>query len=358
MKEISNKKRTLAVVILLVLSAASMSALVVFGIIGIQVSKSVPTAAYDMKSEIQYILNFIEDPLYNENNMEFGEGYITKYINNLDLTFLYGFNCDNATDINGNYSATALLEATYNDKDLIWKKEYQIVPQTEFKSVQATKSISLPLSEYINFIKTLQQNTGVTTSVKLTVNYLVNTSAVIAGEPVNESSESTLIIPITGDVMVMGGNPVSEQSKAVESAVLRELVPKRQSLIASIVLLVLLTSALLYLFTLTKGVESNPIQRELNNIFKKYNSRIVELHHDNHTADSETICVKSFRDLLLIADEMKKPIFKNNSEDYIDTEFYVFDEGKTYLFNTGFFNDLLGKKDENSLGDMKISLQD
>jgi archaellum component FlaG (FlaF/FlaG flagellin family) len=357
-KEISYKKRTVYLTVLILFMALAASALVVFGIIGIQVSKSVQTAAYDTKSEIQYSLSFIDDPLYNKNNMEFGEGFISKFVNNIDLAFLYSLDSNSATDISGNYTATALLEAIYNDKDLIWKKEFQLVPSTEFKSGQATKSISLPLSEYINFAKTIQQNTGVTTYVKMTITYSVNASAVIDGKPISEASESTLIVPITGDVIVMGGTPVSEQSKTVESEVLQELLPKEPTLICSIILLVLLACALLCLLILTKGVKSDPIQRELNNIFKKYNSRIIELHQNNHLLKRETVCVKSFRDLLLIADEMKKPILKNHSEDYLNTEFYVFDENKTFLFNTGFLDELADKKDGKALGDIELTLQD
>lgn len=358
-KEMSYKKRLAYLMVLILLTAVAAAALVVFGIIGIQVSKTVQTAAYDTKSEIQYNLNFIDDPLYNKTNMEFGDGFISKLVNNIDLTFLYAFNSDSATDISGNYTATALLEAIYNDKDLIWKKEFQLVPLTEFKSGQATKSISLPLSEYINFAKTIQQNTGVTTYVKMTVTYSVNASAVIDGKPISESSESTLIVPITGDVIVMDGTPVSEQSKTVESEVLQELLPKNPALICSIILLVLLSAALFCLIMLTKGVKSDPIQLELNNIFKKYSSRIVELHQNNHMPDVETVCVKSFRDLLLIADEMKKPILKNYNEDHLNTDFYVFDENKAFLFNTKFLDELAeNKEEEKALGDIELTLQD
>lgn len=316
----------------------SASALIFFGIIGIQVNKTVQTGSYSSKSEIKYNLNFIDDPLYNRNSIEFGNGYVAKFVNNIDLTFLYDFNCNKATDISGNYIATALMEATYNNSDLIWKKEFQIIPQTEFKTGQATESINLPVKDYIDFIENLQQNIGVITSVKLTITYTANASAVIDGKTVDDSSEATLVIPITGDVIVMGGSPVNEQSKALEAEVSQDLLPKKEMLIGSIIFLVLLSGALLYLLKFTTGIQIDPIQLQLNIIFKKYSSRIIELYSDTQLENFEAIFVKSFKDLLLSADEMKKPIFKNDCTNYNDTEFYVFDNIKAYVFKAQFLN--------------------
>ncbi|MEA4894888.1 MAG: DUF5305 family protein, partial [Oscillospiraceae bacterium] len=219
-------------------------------------------------------------------------------------------------------------------------------------------SAGLPLNEYVDFAKAMQENTGVTTYVKLTVTYSVNAAAVIDGKPISESSVSTLIIPITGDVMVMDGTPVNEQSKTVESEVPKELLPKKQSLIGSVILLVLLSCALLFMLMFTKGVKSDPIERELENIFKKFGGRIVELHKNNSIPDGQTVRVKAFRDLLMIADEMKRPILKNYSEDYLNTEFYVVDDNKIFLFNTGFYNEPTDNKTEKESSDTELTLTD
>ena len=339
-KEISFKNRKNALIALILLSALTASSLIVFGIIGIKVKNTVQTSSYKTKSEIKYKLNFIEDPLYNKETIDFGEGYVTKFISDIDLNLLYNFVCDNATDISGNYVATALLEATYNEKDLIWKKEYLIIPERPLKTAYVSESAKLPLKEYIDFADALRENSGVTTSVNLTVTYTSNVTALIDGKTINETTESTLVLPVADNVVVIGGSPLTELSKTVESEVLQEFLPKTPMLIGSSIFLFLLIGAIIYLSVFTKGVIANPVELELNKISKKYSSRLVALHSDSHVAECETIAVSSFKDLLLVADEVRKPIFKNGGACCMGTEFFVFDEPNKYIFKAEYLKEL------------------
>ena len=335
-KEIAEKKRRAAAAVLIFMATAAAAALVLFGIIGPKVNKTAQVASYSSKSEIEYNVNFADNPYYNEENVEFGSACITKFVNNIDLALLYGFSCSEATGFQGSYSATALLEATYNDSDLIWRKEFRLVPQTNFKTEQVSESVSLPLKEYVELVKNLQETTGVITSVIMTVTYTVNASALIGGETIADTSEATLVFPVTGDVLVMGGTPLNEQSKTIEAEVPREILPKDKMFIGSIVLLIFSGVALITLLLFTKGIKPDPVELQLNRILKKYSGRIVELHSGDRLDSGETVCVESFRDLLLTADELKKPIFKISGEKPIDTEFFVFDEPVKYVLKAGY----------------------
>ena len=320
---------------LILMTTAAAASMILFGIIGLKADKTVAKAAYGSKSEIKYNLNFSDDPFYNQDNIEFGNGYVTKLVSNIDLTLLYNFSCAEATEFRGSHSASAILEATYNETDIIWKKEFQLIPHTDFKTKQVTEYVSLPIMEYVELSKNLQEATGVLASVTMTVTYTANASALIDGEPISDSSQSTLVFPVTGDVMVMGGTPLSEQSKNVEAEVPQELLPKREMLIGSIILLSLFVTALLLLLLLTIGVKEDPLELQLNKILKKYGSRIIELNSGARMDEGETICVKSFSNLLLTADELRKPIFKTIGKNLIDTEFFVLDEPVKYVFEAG-----------------------
>lgn len=345
-KEISYSSRITSIIVIIFLASATASALIVFGIIGIQVNKPVQKASYTTKSEINYSLNMLEDALYNKNTIQFGDGYVTKFINDLDLTFQYGLDSNEAAEISGTQSATAVLEAKYNDKDLIWRKEYQLVPQTNFNSKNAVASAKLPLKEYVDFADNLRENSGVTTTVNLTVTYTINVSANVGGETINETSESTLVIPITGDVFVISGIPVSEQSKTVETEVLQDLLPKKPLLIGSSILLFLLICAIIWISVFTAGVRTNPIELELNKITKKYSSRLVALHETCQISDCETVSVNSFKDLILVADEVRKPIFRNSSAGSLGTEFFVYDDPKKYIYRAEYLKELVKNLDE------------
>lgn len=344
-KKVSYKNRKVAIIVMIISAVVTASVLTIFGIIGIQVNKSVQISSYNTKSEIGYNLNLIEDPLYNKDTIEFGDGYVTKFVNDIDLTFQYDFESISATDISGTQSATAVLEAKYNDKDLIWEKEYQIVPQTTFYSKTANAGAKLPIKEYVDFANNLRENSGVTTSVNLTVTYTADTSATIDGQSINETSESSIVIPITGDVFVVGGTPVNEQSKTVEAKVLQELLPKIPVLVSCSIIIFLLLLAIIWLSFFTIGVHESPIELELNKITKKYSSRLVALHESSNISDCETVSVNSFKDLILVADEVRKPIFRKSSADSSGTEFFVYDDPKKYIYKAEHLIEVVNKSD-------------
>ncbi len=72
---------------------------------------------------------------------------------------------------------------------------------------------------------------------------------------------------------------------------------------------------------------------QLSRLYKKYGSRIAELEPGPDILRHNPIMVRSFKDLLLTADELKKPIFKKNADDSVDVEFYVIDEVEIYIFS-------------------------
>ncbi len=146
-KNIAYIRRRIALLASAVSAAAFALGLILFGIAGVPVSSTVTKESCGIVSEIGYDLAFVENPVYNENLIEFGDAYVAKYIEAVTLDFMYTFDCAGASDIRGTYSVSALLEGIYNSTDLIWKKEYPLVPETDFASGQADDSLTLPLGE-------------------------------------------------------------------------------------------------------------------------------------------------------------------------------------------------------------------
>lgn len=333
--KIPDKKRKWAVVVSVVSAAVLVSALTVFGIVGVPVDRNVIKATCNTVSEIKYDLIFRDDPLYNETDLEFGDGYVSKYVNAMDLDFLYDFNCSEATDINGTYSVTALLKATYNNSNLIWEKEYPLVHEKAFAVGQFSDGYYLPLSEYKEKADAIDMATGVSTSDMMTVTFKVNVSALVDGTPVSDTSVSTLTFNLSENVMVVGGTPRAEQSSNVEETVTQELVPRKAALFITIPLAILSLCSVAFLLAYTKGVPEDPVRRQLRKLYKSYGNRIVELYPGTAICSHSTITVSSFRDLLLTADELKRPIFKKSSADYEGVEFCVIDESEVYVFKPG-----------------------
>lgn len=331
-REIKTAKRTGAVVLILLAALAGASAALVCGIMEIQTEKTVQAASLTTKSEIQCEMTLREDPYYNRESLEFGSGYIAKYVESAALDFSYAFNCAEAAEVSGIYTVTALLQATYNEKDLVWTKSFNIIPQTGFRAKDSRASAQLPLKEYLDWVKNIEDSTGVNTVVVLTVTYTVNADAEIAGERISDSSEATLTIPLTGEVLVMGGTPVAEQTRAVETRIMKSLLPQKAALLGGGTVFAAALAALIWLLVYTCGVRPDPVKLELERIYKKYGSRIVELRPDAHTDTRDAVPVNAFKDLLLTADELKKPIFKGEGTDGAGAEFYVFDSPNAFMF--------------------------
>lgn len=332
--EMPSKKRKISVITAIAAAAVFVSALGLFGVAGMTVDRTVVRSTCNTVSEISYDLVFKDDPLYNETDLEFGDGYVTKYVDAMDLGFLYDFNCDGATDITGTYSVTALLEATYNNANLIWKKAYPLIPEETFSGERLTVGgYHLPLNDYKAEAKDIEMDTGVSTSAVVTVTYQVNVSALVGGTPVSETSVSTLTFDLSEDVLVISGTPRAEQTSDVTETVAQELIPRKAALIAGIPLSVLSLCAVIFLLVFTRGIPEDPVRLQLDKLYKRYGGRIVELRYGTVIGSHETVMVSSFKDLLLTADELKKPIFKKSCDDDTDVAFFVIDESEIYRFD-------------------------
>jgi len=331
--DMPGKKRSVAVTAAIISAAAFLSAMILFGIVGIPVERTEKIASCSTVSEISWDPVFKDDPYYSETELDFGDGYVTKYVDAVDLDFDYDFSCGGATDVTGTYSVTALLAATYNSTCLIWEKEYPLIPEKAFSAEGLSESLRLPLDEYIGTAEEIEMSTGVSTSAVMTVTYRVDVSAAVDGVPVSDTSVATLTFDLSDKVLVMGGTPKQEQVSDVEKNITTDLIPRRTALYVLVPLAVLSLCAVVFLLGFTRGVPEDPVKLQLCRLYRKYGSRIAELYPGTVICNHETVMVSSFKDLLLTADELKKPIFKKPSDDDADVEFYVIDEIELYIFN-------------------------
>lgn len=330
--EIPYKIRRTAVAVLLLLILLSSAILVLFGFIGLKFKETVQTGSYSADAEILYSVKLLENPYYNLETIKPGNGYITKFADSMDLDFSYILGGEQASDIRGESQAELVLEAFYNDTDVVWSKAFSILPKASFYTAQTTGHATLPLQDYVALANLMRENTGVVTTVRATLNYTVKVSALVNGTPIENSAEATMIFPVTGDVFAVQGEPVSSYSETLEAEEAVEVLPQKETKIFGIILVVLFSGTLLWLLIFSAAVYPDPATQALERICKKYGGRIITLNGEKLPGTDGAIALKSFRDLLLTADEMKKPVLKNCCENAQDTVFYVFDEQRCYVF--------------------------
>ena len=329
-RKITYKKRLIIISTLVFTVIAALGILFIFGIYGLPTEKTIVKGSYNCQSEIKYTPIIQGGTMYNESNIEFGSDFISEFINELDLTCLYKFDCIDASDISGKYTVTAILEAKYSEENTIWKKEYLLCPEENFSANQTDKILKINLQDYRGFESSIEAETGLSTNATMSIIYSVNISAMVNNTPVTETSISTLIFPLDTKLLQFSGEPVSEIKKDVEESINSELKLNVWLILLNIIVILALIIALSYVLIYTKPIDFDPRKRQMEKFLKQNNDRIVELNNDSITIVNPVI-VNSLNDLLLIADELKKPIFKSNSTHYSDTIFYVLDDSQQYV---------------------------
>lgn len=77
--------------------------------------------------------------------------------------------------------------------------------------------------------------------------------------------------------------------------------------------------------------KKDPLEIELNKIFKKHGDRLVAL--SSNVDISNAMQVRSIDDLVRLADEVNRPILYKYSEDYRDiNKFFVTNDDEVYVF--------------------------
>lgn len=329
---IAYRRRIIVIIALSVIVAVGACSLILYGIVGVPTEQVVPRAAYSCVSKISYTPILKEGALYNSGSIEFGANYITSYVDKLSLGCKYDFDADAASDIDGSYSITATLEGIYNNI-VIWNKEYPLVNEQKFVRNNTQKAILLELGDYRSFIEELEKETGIKFDVTMKILYGVNMSAVVGGSTVNEVSESTLQFSMKDLLMQFSGEPLNKLEKTIDEVITSETKLSKALLIANIAILALALASLAYIIFFTVGKRPDPAKRQLKRIFKQYGDRIVELKANTIPRADNLMVVSSFKDLLLAADELKRPILKIGEEDYRNISFYVMDEARQYVFH-------------------------
>lgn len=331
-RRIEYKKRRIGVCALVIATWAALIVFLIFCVLGMPADKKVVKGSFETRSEIKYTPVVTNGIVYNESNIQFGTDYISKFIERLDLNCLYDFDCNSANGVSGKYTVTALLEAKYSEENTVWKKEFLLCPEVEFAGKHAEKNLIVDLREYRSFESSIEAETDLSTNVTMTITYTVDVSAMVGNTPINKKSVSTLVLPLDNSLLRFSGEPVSEINEEIEEVVKSEIKFQGWIFYINLIMLLILLVVLFYVLKFTQGIHIDNRKQQLERFFKRYNDRIVELNKEAVILVNSPIIVKSLKDLLLIADELKKPIIKVDLKDYTDIRLYVLDETRQFVY--------------------------
>lgn len=299
--------------------------------------------SYSQKAGVNYRVYVKPNSLYAEKSLDPGKVYVTNFVDKVNTFFTYSFSGERPAGVKGRYDVVAVLEASLareNKKVKVWQREFLLQPKTEFagrdKVVSVQREIPLMVQDYLEFTRKVIKESELTPEeVNLTVRWNIEVEAETDKGTVKDQITPAMVIPLSQKAFEVGGELVKEKADAISTVKQVPAVVDRKAVTAGATAAALCAVILAVLLLLTSGAagEADPLQRAVNQIFKKHGDRMAVIDGDLPGAFENLIQVKAIDDLVRIADEISRPImYKPLSGQGEIPSFYVFDERKTFVF--------------------------
>ncbi len=293
--------------------------------------------SFASNAKIGYRVFLRPNIVYDENFIEEGKYYISKYIDHIEAVFRYEFTGSEEAELNVEYDATAYLQGLYGDENgVLWSKPYELISTSSEKGQVSEKSIerkvNIPLDNYVALKESFYLDTRVNSPVVLNVVFNVKTVVNTPNGTLSETLSPNLVIPIGETVFSMDGNPEAQGGKRLEETVKVRLPLNYQkiALLASFALLLVVAFIVVCLAKEEKMPDA--FQKEIRGIFKEYGDRLAGMEKPVPYHMLDIISVNSVEDIVKIADEIGQPVFYYMVDTRTERkiEFYVFDNTRTY----------------------------
>lgn len=287
---------------------------------------------YGSKANIDYTVILDDNPIYSDKVRKKGETYVSTYVDYIDVSYDYIFNCEYEADIKATYSIKAYIEGAIGEDDnkkVIWSKQSYELSPTEAKIVDKTfdinKDIRVNFQQYREFATKIVEETKIGTNVILKLCMDIDIVAITEKGKINEQMAPNIIIPLSNGYFDIKEDYQKERVEAIniiES--IRVKTDYKQIIVYCMALLVSIAVTVIFALN-TKGELMDPLQVKINQILKNYDEQLICV---NTEIDIKQPCmmVSSMEDLSKISDEINQPILYLNSEDKRDITLFVLND--------------------------------
>lgn len=300
--------------------------------------KKSPVYSYDNIAKVNYQVNLLDNPLYPEKKLKQDEICFSSLIDNMDTLFTYEFHGERAANVKGSYNIHAILEAYESGEKgnkTIWKKNYELQPDTPFEGVSVQKIMPINTKQYSDYASKVFQATGVTSSIKLTLIWNVSSEIQTDKGTKNENLTCTMDIPLGDKYFQIKGNLVQSNKGAIEETVkvISASYKKNMMMYSILSIFSLIFIIFILLFTAPKA-DMDPIDKKRKYIFKEHGSRMVALYSEIDASSKPIIQVLSIDDLVRVADDISRPVLYKGNENWKEiNSFYVLDDKYIYMID-------------------------
>jgi hypothetical protein len=292
--------------------------------------------------QMNYAVHLVENDIYSDTSLPEDSVYISKLLDYIDVNFQMLYQVDHQADIQLEYEIAAKVvgyTANNNSRAEYWSKEFPIeekkVEQITSNSLQKEQDISFKLKEYEDFAKHANDTTGLNLSSDLVVSLTGNIAAQTPKGLLETPIDMQLIIPLLDNAFSITKGQLQSGSDQITEPKETTLPPDKGKItLISIAAAIGILAFVLSFFLLIEPLEQDYIQKEIMKIIKNYGSRMIALYEKPRKKFEYQYRVTHINDLLILADEIQKPIYYIKEEDTIaeDQTFYVEADHELYYY--------------------------
>ncbi|KJS22729.1 MAG: hypothetical protein VR72_04135 [Clostridiaceae bacterium BRH_c20a] len=308
------------------------------------VEEKVQIYSYKHKGEVDYRVNLHPNPITSEESLGKGQYYLTPFVKNINTSFKYQFLGDKVADITGEYEVTAYMQGIRRELDkifIIWNKPYILSAKETFeakdKEIALSKELPLDLKIYNDFVAKFFKDHEIQTEVILSLNWDVRINAQTENGMIQEQLTPSITIPLNTKYFQITEDLSKSKEGVIENTVITTLpVDETKLTVYGVLAFIFIIGIILIIFK-TENTIVNPVKKQWKKIHKDHGERLVALENELSINSDSLLNVKTFEDIVKVADELGKPImYRGNLEHDEEQVFYVLNEPRIFTYRLAF----------------------
>lgn len=305
--------------------------------------------SYDINRELTYKVNLKDNVFYDTKTLGMNEQYVSELVKSIDVTYNYGFTATIPASIEYKYKIIGTLCIKYagstsnSDSDIIWSKEYELLPEETQKlegtELKINRDLSLNYDEYQQEVNRFKENFATPINAYLDLKLMISTATDFKNveKPVIADRNIQMIIPLNQEVFSITENYDKKGGKSVyENELVEKPSNKKMIIVGSIILSISLMGIIGVIEKTIKQGKKSDYMVALNKILRSYGDIVVEVVSPIDIEDDVKIVnVKDFEQMLDIEEEIRMPILFYETIQGKQGEFVILYDNMVYKYIIG-----------------------
>lgn len=312
------------------------------------------TYEYNIEKSIQYKVYLKENVLYDEEYLSEGMYYPMKLLDYMKIQYDIQYLGSEQSDINVEYQVFAKVNGYNMDGEVkteYWTKEFPlteiITGQMTSNSYNLSKSITLSMNKYSEFVDEVEKQTALILNNDITIHLVGSIKSNTSYGEVNEPIDLSLTSSLNNNLLNFSKSGLDHIQNSFKETEQKQLpVDKSKVTVFSLGICISLFLLVYVLFYTSKFDIHDILLDAVKRLKREYGSRMVELKTNVQRSYQNQFNVYSIKDLIKVSDELQKPIYFEKDDIHLvkDFKFHVQNGDDLYVFNVMESFDLLKVK--------------